>query len=61
MSGFEFDVMVHLIGGQGLPAVLAIKSIPAKRHVLVATTDSMGLAERLKTLYAKDGMAFDIV
>lgn len=61
MSDSAFDVMVHLIGGQGLPAVLAIKSIPAKRHVLVATSDSMGLAERLKTLYAKDGMAFAIV
>lgn len=61
MSESAFDAMVHLIGGQGLPAVLAIKSIPAKRHVLVATSDSMGLAERLKTLYAKDGMAFDIV
>lgn len=61
MSESAFDVMLHLIGGQGLPAVLAIKSIPAKRHVLVATADSMGLAERLKTLYAKDGMAIDIV
>lgn len=61
MSESAFDVMVHLIGGQGLPAVLAIKSIPAKRHVLVATEDSKASAERLKTQYEREGMAFDIV
>lgn len=46
------DLILHLIGEQNIPNYVAIKHLPAQRHLLLATEKTRRTAERLKRVCA---------
>lgn len=60
MSESAFDVMVHLIGEQGLPVAFAILNVPAKSHLLLATAKTEAVARRLAATFATKEMPISI-
>lgn len=43
-----FELVVHLVGEQPLPVLIAIRQVEAARHVLLASPQTRAVAERLR-------------
>lgn len=55
----QYDVVFHLVGGQSIPIVFAVRNIPAACHVLFATKETEPVARRIQRTLA--GEAFEVV
>lgn len=62
-----YDLAIHLVGGQTIPNLIGIRTIPAKRHLLLTSPEMKGPSELLKRYCDKEQIdrldipdAFDI-
>ena len=58
MKELEFDVVMHLVGGQTIPNYMAVKLSEARRHVLVVTDETSRQFDILRRAFKEQGEDF---
>ncbi len=61
MEKKQFDLAIHLVGGQPYPNLMGMRDLNAKRHLLLASDQTFAISKKLEDFARRDGVDAQIV